>query len=192
VSESPISTEAGSAIALIDNSLSESSKRITDVFNNCFNSVFKNNKTIHDIFFCLTKKLNKFFSISNSILIVYSETDSCLKAIASKGSKARHGLVLSLPREDSFLYSILDQGQIFTQNYPEELDCNFIEEKLLFQEETNSIAICPVRCNGSLRALLCLTSPIHYAFSMIDEGMLDGILHKFGEAIYPELERLPL
>nr|MBN2278712.1 hypothetical protein [candidate division Zixibacteria bacterium] len=190
MNKSTILSGSNEATRIVGKKLSGSGHRLARIFSRCFSSVFKNRKNIYDLFFSLTKKLNKFFSISHAILIIHSEHDDRLKVIAMKGKKRTHlGLALTLPRQDSLLYSIFSRGIIYTRNFPVEVECNFVEKKLLFQESTNSIAVCPITSDGSVRGLICLASPILYAFSMFEDGILDGILEEFGLSLSRELDR---
>lgn len=165
--------------------------KLTDIFLKSFGSLFKNHKSVHELFFSLIKKLNKFFSLSKAILVVHSAKDNTLKVIAMKGRRRSwQGLALSLPEKDSLLYKIFRGKKIYSQNYPDVFGGNFIEKKLLLDTDTCSIVICPIKSNGSIHGLLCLTSPMLYAFGMFEEGFLEGVLERFSGFIEKEIDRL--
>ncbi len=165
--------------------------RLRDVFAGSFDSLFKSNQNLYQLFFSIVKKLNKFFSLSRAILVVRSPKDNNLKVIALKGQKiARQGLALTLPEKNSLLYNVCECCKMYTQNFPTHFEGNFIEKKLLIDDETSSIAICPIRNNGSIHGLLCLASPIIYAFDMFGQGFLDSVLEQFGRRIKKEIDRL--
>jgi len=165
--------------------------RIGKVFLRSLGNLFKSNKNIYDLFFSLTKKLNKFFSLSRSILVIHSNRDDCLKVIAIKGVRgSRVGLALTLPREGSLLYRVLDDGVTYTENYPDKFNGNFIEKKLLLDDDPGSIVVYPVLYNDAIQGLICLTSPALYAFTLFNEGVLDPVLDKFGKSIEREAKRL--
>jgi hypothetical protein len=153
--------------------------------------LFKDRKNIYHLFFSLIKKLGKFFSISKAVLVVRSPEDNALKVIALKSRHhARHGLALTLPKRDSLLHRVFKSREVYSASYPGGFEGNFIEKKLLLEDDTGSVAICPVSVNGTMQGLLCLTSPVVYAFSMFEEGFLDGVLEKFGRSIAREMKRL--
>ncbi|MEW5924069.1 MAG: hypothetical protein AB1746_08790 [Candidatus Zixiibacteriota bacterium] len=189
--ESPPGDFAGLMIPVPDNPESAVRNRMSDIFLRSLSSLFRNNKNIYDIFFSLTKKLNKFFSLSRSILIVNSDKDNQLKVIAMKGPQdSRIGLALTLPRQDSILYQVFNSRAIYTENYPHQFAGNFIERKLLLDDNPGSIAICPVKSDGNVRGLICLTSPALYAFTLFRDGALDAVLERFGRSIEREISRL--
>jgi len=165
--------------------------RLSNVFAGSFNSLFKSNQNLYQLFFSFIKKLNKFFSLSKAILVVRSPRDNNLKVVALKGQKSiRQGLALSLPEKNSLLYNVFDDCEIYTQNFPKDFEGNFVEKKLLIDNETSSIAVCPIRNDDSTHGLLCLASPIIYAFDMFGEGFLDSVLEQFGKRIKKEIDRL--
>jgi transcriptional regulator with GAF, ATPase, and Fis domain len=169
----------------------ETGKRISNLFSRSFSSLFKTNRNIKHLFFAVVKKLNKFFSLSNAVLAVYSSNDDCLKVIAAKGPKgSKEGLALSLPRKNSLFYKVFEENQIYIQNYPADFEGNFIEKKLLLKGETSSIAICPIFYKESVMGLLCMTSPSLYAFEMFQDGFLDDILGQFGVRLRDKLDKL--
>jgi len=165
--------------------------RISRVFQRSLGALFNGNRNIYELFFCLTKKLNNFFSLSRSILIIHSERDESLKVIAMKGASNCHvGLALTLPEKDSLLYRVLNDKEIYTENYPDKFNGNFIERKLLLDDNPGSIAVCPVKYKNKIRGLICLTSPALYAFTLFKDGMLDSILERFGKSVKRETKRL--
>ena len=167
-------------------------ERINDIFTRSFKPVMKNSN-IYQSFFALIKKLNKFFSLSKAVLVVHSERDNCLKVIAVRRRKGtRTGLALTIPEKNSLLYKIFRENSIFTLDYPVFGGANFIERKLLFGRRVSSVAVCPLTANGRTTGLICMTSPIDYAFSMFRNGILDGILEEYGQIVDRELNRLPI
>ncbi len=165
--------------------------RMSNIFLKSLSSLFRNNKNIYDLFFSLTKKLNKFFSLSRSILVIRSMRDDDLKVIAMKGPQnSRIGLALTLPRQNSIIYQVLGGKEIYTENYPHEFSGNFIERKLLLDDNPGSIAICPIKNDGDVCGLICLTSPALYAFTLFRDGALDAVLERFGKSIEREISRL--
>ena len=158
---------------------------------NSFEAVFRKTDDIYKLFFLLTKKLSKFFSISRASLIVHSKLDGKLKAIAMKGDKGAHeGLALTLPEQNSLLYNILESGVPYIENYPQQFPGNFIEEKILIDSDTRSLAVLPIKDNGTLGGLICFASPVPYAFTMLEDGLLDDLMEKFGPVLNKKLPRV--
>jgi hypothetical protein len=169
----------------------EKGQRLKDIFGQSFIPVFKNNGDIYQAFFALTKKLNKFFSLSRAILAVYSPARRKLKVIAMRSKNSvRKGLALTLSENNSLLYRVFKDGDIYILDFPDEIKVNFIETKLLIGRETASLAVCPVTSNDNIIGLLGLSSPIPYAFTMFDGGFLDGVLEEFGRLVESERNRL--
>lgn len=169
----------------------EQRQRLQDIFGQSFVPVFKNNANIYQAFFALTKKLNKFFSLSRAVLTVYSPARRKLKVIAMRSKNSvRKGLALTLSEDNSLLYRVFRDGDIYIQDFPDEIKGNFIETKLLMNRETASLAVCPVTSNENIIGLLSLSSPLPYAFAMFAGGFLDGVLEDFGRLLESERNRL--
>ena len=144
---------------------------------------------IYKVFFLFTKKLNRFFPISQSALIVYSKQDNKLKVIAMKGLKgARKGLTLTLPESNSLLYKVFADGQFYIQHHPQKFDGNFIEEKIIKDEDAKSLAVVPISQNGSRCGLICLSSPDQDVFASFENGTMDEILENFSKNL---IKRMP-
>ncbi|MCP4703226.1 MAG: hypothetical protein GY865_01340 [candidate division Zixibacteria bacterium] len=144
---------------------------------------------IYKLFFLFSKKLNKFFTISRSSLILHSRQENKLKMIAMKSEKgARKGLALTLPENGSLLYKIFNKGLFHFQHYPKNSDCNFIEQKILKDKTALSMAILPIIQDNINYGLICLSSPDQDAFVPLENGLLDEILDGFGKNL---IQRIP-
>ena len=156
-------------------------------------ALFRKQKNVYKLFFSITKKLHKLFSISTAVLVVRSTRDGHLKVIAIKRpTYSREGLALTLPEKDSLFYSVLRNPAIYTENFSPGFDGNFIERKLMLDDRTKSLAICPIITNGVVAGLVCFTSPAVYAFQSFQEGFLDPVLKQFGAVLGEEERRLNL
>jgi len=152
-------------------------------------SIFAKQRNLSKLFFSVTKKLGKFFSISGALLIVHSERDNRLKVIATrKPSRALAGLALTLPSQNSLFYDVYRDATPYIKNYPEDFDGNFIEQKLLLDDDTKSLVICPTIHNGFPNGLICFTSPVPYAFVMFEKGFLQDIMEQFGVVLNREMQ----
>ncbi len=144
---------------------------------------------IYKLFFSFTKKLNRFFPISQSSLIVFSKQDNKLKVIAMKGEKgARKGLTLTLPETNSLLYKVFADGNFYIQHHLQEFNGNFIEEKIIKDNAAQSLAVLPISQNGSSYGLICLSSPNEDAFISFENGLMDEILENFSKNV---IKRMP-
>ena len=149
-----------------------------------FASVFSRNYNINQLFFSLVKKLNKFFSINRSVLVVYSARDDSLKVLAMKRDRGTcEGLAVTLPDKDSLLYRIFHERMIYTENYPSSFEGNFVERRLLIDDCTKSLLVWPIRSDGFCNGLICLSSPVIYAFELIAEGCLEYVVDRFGKEV---------
>ena len=153
----------------------------------------KKSRSIYEQFFCLVKRLSRFFTLSRAVLVVHSSHQDVLKVIAIKGVRlTRQGLALTLPEKDSLLYSVFREKRMYSEDFSSLFKGNFIERKLLLDKDTGSFAVCPIECDGSTRGLLCLTSPFPYTFSIFEEGLLNGVMERFGRLIEKEMQRLSI
>ena len=161
--------------------------RLNHTFIRSVASIFAKQRNLPKLFFSVTKKLGKFFSISGALLIVHSSRDNRLKVIATrKESRALDGLALTLPPQHSLFYTVYKDGEPYIKNYPEDFEGNFIEQKLLLDDDTKSMVICPTVHNGFPNGLICFTSPVPYAFVMFENGFLQEIMEQFGTVLSRE------
>ncbi|UCD17171.1 MAG: hypothetical protein JSV44_12085 [Candidatus Zixiibacteriota bacterium] len=166
-------------------------QRLKDTFLRSVGSLFGKQKNLPKLFFSVTKKLSKFFSISGALLVVHCDHDDRLKVIASKKMRHSHeGLALTLPPQRSLIYSVFRSGRTYIENYPDNFRGNFIEQKLLLDDEAKSLVICPTIHRGLPNGLICFTSPVPYAFVMFEAGILKDITEKFGAVLNRELRFL--
>jgi len=169
----------------------ENNDKISGTLRRSFESVLDESSNVYKLFYSFTKKLSKFFSITRAVLVVQSRRDACLKVVAVRAKKSvREGLTLTLPRKDSLLYRVFEEGIIYVENYPGGFDGNFIEKKLLLEKDVNSLVVVPITFGQTGRGLLCFTSPILYAFGMFEEGHLEGVIEEFGLALEGRLQTL--
>ena len=147
-----------------------------------FKAVLSKPGDIYKLFFLFTKRLNKFFQISRSSLIIYSKQDNKLKVIAMKGLKgARKGLTLTLPENNSLLYKIFEDGQFYIQHNLKNFEGNFIEEKILKDRSAQSLVVLPIRQDNKRCGLVCFSSPNQNAFTAFESSKMNEILDYFGK-----------
>ena len=161
------------------------SKRIIDKKwqDNCLRSIealTRKHKNIHQFFFAVTKKLYKIFSISAAILVLHSNRDHSLRVIdIKKAGYSGEALSLILPDKDSLLYSVYRDETIFSESDPDKFNGNFLERKLLLDQTTKSLVICPINDDGRISGLLCLASSLPSAFNSEGAVFLETISRQF-------------
>ncbi len=140
----------------------------------------RKHKNIHKLFFALTKKLNRIFSISAAVLVSHSNRDDSLRVIdIRKVGYSGEGLSLILPDKNSLLYSVYRNKAVYSETDPGKFKGNFLEQKLLLDPETKSLVICPIHDNGDISGLLCLASYEPEAFAVEDTAFLETISRQF-------------
>jgi len=163
--------------------------RINEDCLNSIRAILRKPGDINRLFFRLTDKLNRLYSITKAALIVHSNHDNKLKTIAMKGINGTcEGLALTLPENDSLLYRVFTDGFLYIQNYPDPFSGNFFEEKMLVDQATQSLAVLPITEKNSPTGLICFSSTIPNAFESFEDGILDDILENFGHELK---DRLP-
>jgi hypothetical protein len=167
--------------------------RPVDFLIRSFMALFIKQKNINKLFFAIAKKLNRAFDITSAVLVIRSVRDSSLKVIAiKKDHYSREGLALTLPDRDSLLYNVLRKASLHTEYIVENFSGNFIEKKLLLDDKSRTLAICPIISNNSVSGLLCLASPSSSAFELFENGALDSILKQLGSIMAGTAGRLNL
>jgi len=153
--------------------------------------ILNQNKPVSRRFFELVNRLNKFFSIFRAVLIVNDTKSDSLKMMAIwEQAWFRDGVMLTIPRKDSLLHRALGIRVIInrsaTGEFPPEFLGNFIENNILFDKLTSSLAICPLFSDDELMGITCLTSPAPFAFELIEQGHFDDIFRHLGVILADE------
>jgi hypothetical protein len=153
--------------------------------------ILDQNKPLSRRFFELVNRLNKFFSISKAVLIKKDFSSDSLKMMTVwEQTRLREGVMLTIPPKNSLLYRIKKMRLIVNRSasgdIPPEYQGNFIESNILFDKATCSLAICPLFADNSLMGITCLTSPVPFAFELIERGDFDEIFKQLGEIMAEE------
>jgi len=147
-------------------------------------ALLRRNNNVYKIFFSLCKKLNRLFSLSNAVLVVHSVRDNSLKVIAVKNSRhSPEGISLTLPGQNSLLHTVFNDGNYHISNHMERFPGNFVEKKLLLDDDTNSLAIFPINHNGNCVGLFCIASHKVHAFDLLNRPLLKPVTEQFGEVL---------
>ncbi len=158
-------------------------EKTSEIFVRSFDSILGRARNINKLFFSFTKKLNRFLPISRAALVLYSKRDGHLKVIALKAESAREGLALSLPKKNSLFYRVFDSRSIYTADYPFYFSGNFVERKILIDQDSKSILVTPLMTGGKIYGLICLASPQEAAFRFYDHSIMERIFRKLGLAV---------
>jgi hypothetical protein len=147
--------------------------------------ILDQNKSLSSRFFELVNRLNKFFSISKAVLIKKDPDADSLKMMAVwEQSRLREGVMLTIPPKSSLLHRIKRMRLILNRSvsgdFPPEYQGNFIENNILFDHTTSSLAVCPLVAEDSMTGIACLSSPVPFAFELIEKGYFDELFNQLG------------
>lgn len=146
--------------------------------------ILMQNKPVPELFYELVNRLDKFFSISKASLIIKSPADDTLRMMAMwDNSVMRQGVMLTLPRKQSLFHKAVKQKSIFYQPIIDAYRGNFIERKILYTDNACTLAICPLIWDGNFTGLISLTSPVPFAFDMIEEGRFGPLMRYLGKVL---------
>jgi len=101
----------------------------------------------------------------------------------------QNGLTLILPKENSFLYEILKTGRIKSLPIFSRVPGNLIENKILVNKSDSALVVCPMISEDMIRGLISFSSPVPYAFEMIEEEYLGTIFDMFGRVLSDDYNR---
>lgn len=149
--------------------------------------ILRQNKRKSLLFGEIIDRLTGFFSISRATLIISDPEKDALKVTTIwEKSNLRQGLWLTLPRKDSLLYRILNEGKTFSKPFIGYFPGNFIESRILMDKKTCSLVVCPLVSDKTVCGLISLASPVPFAFEMVEAGCLNPVLNRFGKILAKE------
>ncbi|RKX23058.1 MAG: hypothetical protein DRP51_01295 [Candidatus Zixiibacteriota bacterium] len=152
--------------------------------------ILRQNKSIPDLFCEMTNKLSKFFSISKAVLVIRNHNKMTLGVMAIWDNfQFQNGLTLILPKENSFLYEIFKTGRIKSLPIFSRVPGNLIENKILVNKSDSALVVCPMISEDMIRGLISFSSPVPYAFEMIEEEYLGTIFDMFGRVLSDDYNR---
>ena len=79
---------------------------------------------------------------------------------------------------------VLEDGQIYTEDFCGSFSRNFFERKLLLSDDSRSFAIRPLKANGETVGLIGYSSEDPTAFAMFEQGETDYVTEKFAQALH--------
>ena len=138
-------------------------------------------------------KLGSLIDISKAVLAVNSSLDNSLKIVAIKGHRgSREGLAITLPRKNSLMYRVFCDKSIFIGDDLAPSVVNFIERRILLDNEFSSLLIYPIIHDDRIHGLFCLTMNGGHNLSMFADGRFELVMNCFGQHIDREVKRTPI
>lgn len=153
--------------------------------------ILQQNKPVPTLFREMTNKLSKFFSISKAVLIIRDSGKNSLGVRAVwKNFQFQNGLTLTLPKNNSFLYEILNSGKTKSLPIFSKAPGNMIENRILINKSDSALIVCPLISVDKIRGMISFASPVPYAFEMIEEGFLGPVFETFGRVLFNEYDKI--
>jgi hypothetical protein len=121
-----------------------------------------------------SRLMESTFDIRKGFLALREENQTRFLAIASwKKGGERRSLSLLLPQTPSLFEKVAETGQIYSETFAEFFDGNRIERSLLFDDDTVSFMLRPLKHEARVVGLIGYSSDIPDAFVTIEDGHLD-------------------
>jgi hypothetical protein len=121
-----------------------------------------------------SRLMESTFEIRKGFLALREENQTRFLAIASwKKGGERRSLSLLLPQTPSLFEKVAETGQIYSETFAEFFDGNRIERSLLFDDNTVSFMLRPLKHEARVVGLIGYSSDIPDAFVTIEDGQLD-------------------
>jgi len=138
-----------------------------------------------NLFLNLTSRLDKFFAIHKASYSVYSPEKNYMRVpLVYQQGETRTGVVISIAGDKSLMRTVLENGEIYVEDFPRQIAGNIVERKLLLLEETSSMAIVPLIDKGVPYGTLNFASAAPFAFSIFSSQLFDYLFsvvaEKFG------------
>jgi len=133
------------------------------------------------VFTAFSRMLLQEFEIQKGFLALREGDQTRFLAIAAwRNGKTRKNLSLRLPTVSSLFEKVAESGQIYSENFADLFDGNFIERQLLIDENTASFMLRPLKHEALVVALLGYSSDVPEAFLAFEEGLLDPVFDRLG------------
>lgn len=158
--------------------------RIDDALSQPSAHSLSKNKPIPILFCELVNKLGRWFSISDAVLALYDHSTGRLK-IASWWDLCcfKEGVHLNLPTEDSLFHEAIGSRSLLHIQVNGDFPGNYIEQQLMTSKATAALAVYPLVYNGVINSVISLSSPVPYAFEMLEEGYFSTVLKRLASVI---------
>jgi hypothetical protein len=132
---------------------------------------------VPDYFVDIVKRLQDVLPIGRAFLAVRESSGTRLIATATFGAhKVRKNLNLKIPAISSLFQKVSDGGIAFTDNCSQFFSGNNLERNLLLDHSSRAYTLIPLKHEGHTVGMLGMSSERPEAFSIVDEGLLDGVV----------------
>lgn len=153
--------------------------KLDKTFNRSFIRVLTQNKPIPILFCELVNKLGKWFSITKATLAIYHHQTGTLKLASWWDMYCfKQGVLMSLPTENSLFFRSLQSNRPLHQQVKSHFPGNWVERRIMATETTEALVVYPLVFNGVVHGVISLSSPVPYAFEMLEQGYLCTVFEK--------------
>ena len=133
------------------------------------------------LFNSLSRLLLQEFDIKKGFLALREGDQTRFLAVAAwKEDRTRKNLSLRLPNVSSLFEKVAESGQIYSENFADLFDGNYIERQLLLDDDTASFMLRPLKHEARVVALIGYSSEVSEAFVAFEEGLLDPVFDRVG------------
>ncbi len=131
-----------------------------------------------------SRLLERFLEIRKGFLALREGDRTRFLAIASWKNDGTHKtLSLRLPQTPSFFEKVAEHGQLYSESITQFFDGNSIERRLLFDDDTVSFMLRPLKHDGQLVGMLGYSSDVPEAFATVESGQLDAAFDQLAAVI---------
>ena len=149
-----------------------------------FGSNIPENIDLHELFSELTRRLKAHFNIDRGVFILRSADGEYFSAVSTwNDNKVRNNISINLSAEPSLISKVAENGIVFSDSITNEFSGNFFERKLLFNDDSQSYVLQPLKHEGQVVGMLGYSSIDPTAFSTFEEGVLDKVADELGTII---------
>ena len=155
-----------------------------------FGSKLPENAKLHELFNELTRRLKTQYNIDRGVFIIRSADGENFSAVSTwDEDKVRNNISINLSIEPSLTTKVAENGIVFSDSITNEFSGNFFERKLLFNDDSQSYVLQPLKHEGQVVGLLGYSSVNPTAFSTFEEGALDKVAGELGEVIANRMKK---
>lgn len=146
--------------------------------------VINSSYTRFELFLKLCAKLDKFFAINRASLALYDESQDQMSITHIQvGKDLKSGVQINIIAEETLMKRVLESDRIYILHFAEDIDTLEIEQKILIDKESRSLAIIPLSFAGKKIGTLNITSASYYAFSILESHLFDYLFQKTAEKL---------
>lgn len=152
------------------------------------NEIAWENVDLSELFLGLTDNLSRHIEINRGVLILRRRDTGRLAAYTIwNNGQSREGLRINLPEATSLFEKVAEDGMVYSENFCDLFSGNFFERKLLLDDYSQSFVVVPLKSAGEVVGLIAYSSEQTTAFTVVENGCLDGIAGRFGSVIEGKL-----